>query len=64
MPTHSKDDLDCIREGIAIETHARLFEAILIKMSPLYFTEHISAEHLIKSADKLSNLAAKHLCPA
>ena len=51
-------------DKLAIQMYERMFEAIVIQMSPLYFTERISAEQLIKSADKLSNLAANHICPA
>jgi hypothetical protein len=51
-------------DKLAVKMYERMFEAIVIQMSPLYFTERISAEQLIKSADKLSNLAANHICPA
>lgn len=51
-------------DKLACEMYDRLFQAILIQMSPLYFTERISAQQLIKSAEKLSNLATNHLCPA
>lgn len=50
-------------DKLAREMYDRLFQAIVIQMSPLCFTELISAEQLIKHADKLSNLAANHICP-